>query len=200
MSIQQINTLPPDEVKREMEKAQSLNRVHFEFRHRLADGSVRDVSVFSGRIEAKGKEILHSIIHDITDRKRAEASLAESEAKFRNYVDNAPIGIFQLDEGGRFLDANPAVLQFTGYGAEEIREVGILDLVPEENRKEVTRFLGLLKNCGWSAICRTTFPPRCCFIWRASTSGWSTCTSCCKKKWWTAWWPSRAPPITAGCR
>lgn len=151
MSIQQVNTLPPDEVKREMEKAQSLNRVHFEFRHRLADGSVRDVSVFSGRIEAKGKEILHSIIHDITDRKRAEASQAESEAKFRNYVDNAPIGIFQLDEGGRFLDANPAVLQFTGYGAEEIREVGILDLVPEENRKEVSRFLGLLKDCGWSA-------------------------------------------------
>ena len=151
LRIQEINTLSPDEVEAEMEKARGLERVQFEFRHRLADGSIRDVSVYSGRIEVKGKTILHSIIHDITDRKLVEASLSLGESRLRNYVDNAPIGIFQFDGEGRFLDANPAVLQFTGYSAEEIRQVGILDLVPEENRKEVTRFLSLLKDCGWSA-------------------------------------------------
>lgn len=151
LRIQEINTLSPEEVGAEMEKARGLKRVQFEFRHRLADGSVRDVSVYSSRIEAKGKAILHSIIHDITDRKLAEASRSLSEFRLRNYVDNAPIGIFQFDGEGRFLDANPAVLQFTGYSAEEIRQVGILDLVPEENRGDVSRFLGLLRDCGWSA-------------------------------------------------
>lgn len=150
MHIQDISTLTPGEVKVEMEKARALQRVHFEFRHRRADGTIRDVSVFSSQIEAKGKDILHSIIHDITDQKNAEACLSASESKLRNYVDNAPIGIFQVDAQGRFLDANPAILQFTGYSAEEITEMGILDLAPEESRGEVLRFLGLLRDCGWS--------------------------------------------------
>ncbi len=85
------------------------------------------------------------------ERRLAEAALCHSEAKFRNYVENAPIGIFQVDGEGNFLDANPAVLQFTGYSAGEIRAMSILDLVPEASRGEVTRFLGLLKDCGWSS-------------------------------------------------
>jgi PAS domain-containing protein len=60
-----------------MEKARTKKRVHFEFRHRLADGSIRDVEVFSSRIEVKGKDFLHSIIHDITDRKQAEEDKKE---------------------------------------------------------------------------------------------------------------------------
>lgn len=151
MLIQQINTMPSDQVKAEMEKARSLKRVHFEFQHRKADGSVRDVAVYSSRIELKGREILHSIVHDITDRKLAEASLSSSESRLRRYVENAPIGIFQIDGKGNFLDANPAVLQFTGYTAGEIRAMSVLDLVPEESRGEVARFLGLLKDCGWSS-------------------------------------------------
>jgi PAS domain S-box-containing protein len=71
MRIQDINTLSPGEIKQEMEKARAHERIHFEFRHRRADGSIRDVDVFSSKIEAKGKDLLHSIIHDITDRKRA---------------------------------------------------------------------------------------------------------------------------------
>lgn len=150
MKIQQINTLPPDQVKDEMEKTQALQRFYFEFRHRRADGSVRDVAVYSSRIGAKGKEVLHSIVHDITDKKLAEAALSASESRLRNYVENAPIAIFQIDGEGNFLDANPAVLQFTGYSAEEIRAMSILDLVSEEYKGEVASFLGLLKDCGWS--------------------------------------------------
>jgi len=72
MKIQDINTLSPDEVQQEMEKARASKRVHFDFRHRLADGSVRDVEVYSSMIDARGKELLHSIVHDVTERKRLE--------------------------------------------------------------------------------------------------------------------------------
>lgn len=72
MKIWDINTLSPDEVKKEMEKATTLKRIYFEFRHRRADGSIRDVAVFSNNITTKDKAILHSIIHDITDRKEME--------------------------------------------------------------------------------------------------------------------------------
>ena len=83
MHIQQINLLPAEQVQIEMEKAQQQKCVHFEFRHCRADGSIRDVEVFSSKIEMGGKDILHSIIHDISERKVAEGrvknSLAEKE-------------------------------------------------------------------------------------------------------------------------
>ena len=57
MTIQQINTLPPDVVNAEMSEVTLKGRVHFEFRHRRADGSIRDVEVFSITIEQKGKMV-----------------------------------------------------------------------------------------------------------------------------------------------
>ena len=66
MNINQINLLPAEQLKLEIEKVLTSRRTRFEFRHRRADGSIRDVEVFSSKIEVKGKDILHSIIHDIT--------------------------------------------------------------------------------------------------------------------------------------
>jgi len=72
MRIQDINTLPAEQVEEEMRRAKVEHRIHFEFRHRLADGSVRDVEVFSSKIEIKGKALLHSIVHDITEHRKLE--------------------------------------------------------------------------------------------------------------------------------
>jgi len=87
MKITEINTLAPEEVKKEMEKARANKRIHFEFRHRLADGSIRDVEVFSSKIEVKGKDFLHSIIHDITDRKRVEDELLNTLKQLQDSKD-----------------------------------------------------------------------------------------------------------------
>lgn len=75
MKIQEINMLPPEDVKREMEETRGRDRTQFEFRHRRADGSIRDVEVFSSRIQVNGKDLLHAIIHDITNRKQAEEQI-----------------------------------------------------------------------------------------------------------------------------
>lgn len=48
-------------------------------RHRRASGGVRDVEVYSGPVQIEGKELLLSIVHDITDRRRLEAELAKAE-------------------------------------------------------------------------------------------------------------------------
>ena len=77
MRIQQINTLSPEAVKDEMEKTRSSKGLVFEFRHRRADGSIRDVEVLSNKIKVNGKDILYSIVHDITERKLAEHRLKE---------------------------------------------------------------------------------------------------------------------------
>ena len=72
MRMTDINALPPDEVQAEMERARASRSDRFLFRHRRADGSLRDVEVFSGPVAIQGKQVLYSIVHDVSDRKRAE--------------------------------------------------------------------------------------------------------------------------------
>ncbi len=79
MRIQEINTLSPEQVEAEMKKAKENQRVYFDFCHRLADGSVRDVAVYSSRVDIKGKTLLHSIIHDITNQRRLEEQLRQAQ-------------------------------------------------------------------------------------------------------------------------
>ena len=69
MHIHEINTLPFEMVAVEIEKSRSLKQNEFQFRHRRADGSLRDVAVFSNSIKVAAKELIYSIIHDVTDRK-----------------------------------------------------------------------------------------------------------------------------------
>jgi len=77
MNIDQINTKPLDEIKTRMGNAKDQERIHFEFQHRLADGSIRDVEVFSSAVEMNGQKYLHSIIHDITEQKKATREMEE---------------------------------------------------------------------------------------------------------------------------
>jgi two-component sensor histidine kinase len=61
-----------------MERAKKEQRQHFLFRHRLASGSIIDVEVFSGPVHIEGKKLLCSIVHDITNRTKAEAQVQAS--------------------------------------------------------------------------------------------------------------------------
>lgn len=76
MNISQINALSPEELRLEMRRAREALQHHFHFRHRRFDGAVREVEVFSSPLVIGNRTLLFSIIHDITDRKTAEAALA----------------------------------------------------------------------------------------------------------------------------
>jgi PAS domain S-box-containing protein len=55
-------------------------------------------------------------VEDITERKRAEEKLQQSESRLRSLIDNAPYGIYQCDpRTDRFLDVNPALVEMLGY-------------------------------------------------------------------------------------
>jgi PAS domain S-box-containing protein len=87
-SIIEINMLPEAEVKAHMLEAMSRKRERFEFQHKLADGSIKDVEVHSSPIYINGKWILHSIIRDITDRnnilKEKEVLMLELNHRVKN--------------------------------------------------------------------------------------------------------------------
>lgn len=86
MKIEEINVLSPTEVNAARQRAKSGNQNYFEFKHRLASGEIRDVEVYSSPIIVQGKTLLFSVIHDITQRKKAEADLKESYEKLDAFV------------------------------------------------------------------------------------------------------------------
>lgn len=78
LKITDINILNAEQVAEEMQKALREERRQFFFRHRLSSGEIREVEIYSGPIEVAGQHLLYSIIHDITERKRAEEALQRS--------------------------------------------------------------------------------------------------------------------------
>lgn len=116
MTIQEINILPPAEVEEMMERAMAGGQDEFEFRHRRADGSVRNVVVYSSNIKLEGRNVLHSIIHDVTKRKQAEAERERLLAA----IEQAGEAICITDVQGAIEYANPAFERITGYNREEL--------------------------------------------------------------------------------
>ncbi|MFZ1377093.1 MAG: PAS domain S-box protein [Geothrix sp.] len=76
---------------------------------------------------------------EITKRKLAELALQDSEARFRGYVENAPVGVFICDETGRYLQVNPAASAITGYAEAELLGMHLSNLVPEDQLDLATR-------------------------------------------------------------
>jgi PAS domain S-box-containing protein len=79
IKISQINILPEEETQNEPERSWLQNRIQSQ--HRLFDGTVRDVEVYNTRIKDHGKDILHSIILDITEKKRMKEELIAAKEK-----------------------------------------------------------------------------------------------------------------------
>ncbi len=101
MKIKEINTFSHEEVLQSMERAKANKQNYFEFCHRLADGSIRDVEVFSSSIQVKGKLLLHSIVHDVSDRKRAEQEIKQEVSRFESLY---RINQFSADTIQQLLD------------------------------------------------------------------------------------------------
>jgi PAS domain S-box-containing protein len=141
MKIQEINMLPPEDVKKEIERARTDNQIRFEFRHRRADGSIRDVEVFSSKITTRGKDLLHSIIHDITERKQAEDALRKSEARFRSYFELPLIGIAITSPEKGWLEGNSRLSDILGYSWQELKDMTWSELThPEDLAVDVEQF------------------------------------------------------------
>jgi PAS domain S-box-containing protein len=80
----------------------------------------------SGAIRSIG-----AIAHDITERKRAEEALQESEEKYRRIYENSVVGFFQSTPEGRFLGVNPAFAKMLGYESPEELVSSVSDIASQ---------------------------------------------------------------------
>lgn len=87
MSIQQINTLTPQQVAEERGLAEREGRNFFIFRHRLADGDIRTVEVHSRPFDFDGQRLLHSVVLDITPGRHQAQDLWHYQQRLEELVD-----------------------------------------------------------------------------------------------------------------
>jgi len=79
-------------------------------------------------------------VRNISDRKQAESQLLESEARFRQIVENASDVIYRVDSHGYVIYANPATMRILGYGSEkDVVGRHYLELVAPQARHKVKR-------------------------------------------------------------
>jgi PAS domain S-box-containing protein len=109
-----------------------------EYRVLLPDGTVKHVTSSGHPVLDGNGEFIAFIgtATDVTERKRAEEALRESEVKIRRLVDSNIIGIFIWDFDGRILEANDEFLRMVGYDREDLLAESIWwkDLTPPDWR------------------------------------------------------------------
>jgi len=119
-----INFVHPDD--REAALGRYLKRIRGEelpginiFRIIDKAGNIKWAELNSVLISWEGRPATLNFLNDITERKRAEQALFDSEQRYRNLVENAPDVIFTLAPDGTITSLNPAFETITGWSRSE---------------------------------------------------------------------------------
>jgi PAS domain S-box-containing protein len=100
-------------------------------RFKRKDGSIFTADLSPDLLTIAEKKYLLLVFKDITERKRAEDALVESERKYRQLVNRSPDGIFVIGLSGTFLSVNSAMCDSLKYTEEELLSMGLWDIVPQ---------------------------------------------------------------------
>jgi PAS domain S-box-containing protein len=111
------------------------------------DGGCISAIIRAAIIKNSGGELIgfRGIMVDISERKRIEKELKESEEKYRGLVENIKLGIFRTSPGstGRFLEVNQAMEGITGYSRDELLNLNVVNLyaIPEERNEFIDKLI-----------------------------------------------------------
>jgi PAS domain S-box-containing protein len=122
---------------------------HFETQHRRKDGTIYDVEISTNGAVFAGQKLVFCVCRDITERKRMEKALRESEEKFSKAFVSSPaiVAITTLKEG-KFVEVNDSYIQTTGYSREEVIGKDTKSLNAWANPRDRIRMLRILKEKG----------------------------------------------------
>ncbi|MGD2036989.1 MAG: PAS domain S-box protein [Desulfobacterales bacterium] len=126
---------------------QTFNRVYetgnstkgFDWEITKVDGSKRQVDASVSVItDIEGNPVgFRGIVRDITKNKQSERALRESEAKYRQLVNLAPAGIYEVDFiEGKFINVNDVICEYTGYTRQELLSMSALDILTADSQKK----------------------------------------------------------------
>ncbi|MDQ3742811.1 MAG: PAS domain S-box protein [Acidobacteriota bacterium] len=98
---------------------------------------------FDGHVSPMSQDSVLWIARDITERKRVERKLRQSEERYRVLVENAHDLIYTHDLEGNYTSINKAIERVTGYTREEALGLNVAQLVAPEYREKARRMTAL---------------------------------------------------------
>jgi PAS domain S-box-containing protein len=133
--------IPSDRIKSSKGKVKTVleTRKPVRFEGKLEE-KVFENSLYPVLVNGSEVQRIAIYVRDITERKRLEAMVKQTEEKHRNIYENAMEGIFQIDPDGRFISANPSLAHIHGYDSPEgliktVNDIRSLYIHPEDHHR-----------------------------------------------------------------
>ena len=108
--------------------------------HRRKDGSTFPVET-SLKLVNLDRDYIIAVSRDISERKRSEAALRESEDRYRDLIEHSEDLVCTHDLDGKLISVNPAPARCLGYSVEEMLEIPMRDLVAPDFRAQFDEYL-----------------------------------------------------------
>lgn len=139
LPVSELNVVSTDAVIEQMRIAKKEGKANFDTKHRLKTGEIRQVSVFIGPLFLKEKQLLYTIIFDVTEQKKAQQELKT----LTSAIQSSASSIFITDVKGSIEYVNPRFTEVTGYEKQDVigKKPSILktEHTAEETHQELWR-------------------------------------------------------------
>ncbi len=143
LSLNAFDLVAPDHREQAIEsfraRSESGGRSRYELKTVTKSGEIRWYDVSARMIEIEGEPASLSTAFDITDRKRSEQALQESEAKFRAVAELAVCAIC-ISDGSKLLYVNPSAVAGYGGTLDEMLSMNALDTIAPDSREQVMAY------------------------------------------------------------
>ena len=141
LTVADIDPLFPKEAwQPHWEEMKVKRSLQFESLHKTKNGRIYPVDIITNRFTHNGLEYNCAIVRDITEYKRMEKALRDSEERFRTLCDSAPIGIFMVDSEGNNIYNNTRWREITGLSATEGMGKEWLKGIHPDDRERLSEF------------------------------------------------------------
>ncbi len=134
-----------EEINAEIAKILKTGEDEFETKHRTKNGEIRDVLVTLKAIELDGRPFFDCIFHDITEIRKIQNALMESETKYRQLVNVAQEGIWAFDNNYNTIFVNPQMTKMLGYSESELVGKSIFEFLDKKHIEQAKQVLGKFK-------------------------------------------------------
>ncbi len=141
MTIAGLEAAQAEKTTSHLRKIIAMGEDRFEARHRRKDGSTFDVEISIQYRPIDGGRLV-AFVRDITEHKRAQAELLESEERYRTLFDRANEGIALLSDEGKLIAVNESLASLHGYTVDEMLYMSLRDLGKAET---IGKFFGQMQ-------------------------------------------------------
>jgi len=124
---------------------EALNKINQELEERVRKGTA-ELAAANQQLKAQNQQL------QATEQqlRAANQQLTAGEAKFKSYIQNAPDGVFIVNENRKFIEVNKAACEITGYSEDELLKLTIPELIQEEYTEKVKHHFQTLVKEGFA--------------------------------------------------